>query len=146
LTPAQEDALLAAADLCCRSGATDFEVGYLNDDPADPGWFAYALFRGGRIMTEGHSSPVRAVEVLAARLLTGAKCAQCGLVITVADGVVLPAEVTWADGSSGDLRALAEAGVCRWTREGRRWAPEHGLATSQVDRGNGSYLRFCVAV
>jgi len=39
-----EDALIAAADLVGRTGATGFEIGYLHDDvPAEKaGWYAHA--------------------------------------------------------------------------------------------------------
>jgi hypothetical protein len=43
--PADEDRILAAADLVGRTGATTFEFGYLNDDVpvAAADWWASAM-------------------------------------------------------------------------------------------------------
>lgn len=59
-----EDALIAGVDLVGRTGATDFEVGYLHDDVpvAEAGWYAKAQYRGARLTAEDHPGPVEAVE------------------------------------------------------------------------------------
>lgn len=101
-----EDALVAGVDLVGRTGATDFEVGYLHDDVpvAEAGWYAKAQYRGARLTAEDHPGPVEAVEALARRLLKGALC-KCRRRVTLA-------------GSQGD------GSKCRWTRVGRRWTSE----------------------
>lgn len=103
-----EDALLAAVELVGRSGATDFEVGYLDDNvPADEArWWAKAQYRGARLQVENHRGPAEAAEALARRVLQGGQCTHCGGRIHL----------------GGAPRALRRHGrVCAWKREGRRW-------------------------
>lgn len=127
-----EDALVAAVDLVGRTGARNFEVGYLHDDVpmADAGWYAHAQYQGARITEEDHRGPVEAAEALARRLLSGAKCARCGRLVALTDhGAYFPGEVAHlADGTTWTREEAEAAGQCRWTRQGRRWAMgcEHG--------------------
>lgn len=104
-----QDALIAAADLVGRSGASHFEVGYLHDEvPFDEaGWYAHAQFKGVLIrFPEDEEStavrgPIEAAEGLARRLFAGAQCRRCGELIWLSDG----------------------EGGCRWRRMGDRWEP-----------------------
>jgi hypothetical protein len=97
-----EDIILACADLAARSGARDFEVGYLHEDAATPeeaGWFAQATWQGARIATKTeHPSPQGAALELAHRLLNGATC-RCGQPVTLTD----------------------DTPGCRWQLTGKRW-------------------------
>jgi hypothetical protein len=116
-----EDAVIAAADLAGRTGARAFEVGYLSDDPPHQ-WYAHARYQGARISTEDHPGPVEAVEALARKLLTGAKCTHCGgLVALSGSGAFAFRQPVMADGTSWTAEQARAAGQCRWTRKGRRW-------------------------
>ena len=97
-----DDVVVACADLVGRAGASGFEIGYLHDDVPieEAGWYAYAQYRGARIMVEDHRSPTGAALALAERLLRGAMC-RCHRLVTLSD--------------SGD--------GCRWRLAGRRWEP-----------------------
>lgn len=95
------DIVIACADLVVRSGATDFDIGYLNDDEHDPGWWAQATYRGAKIIKDGHGTPEAAALALATRLLSGATC-RCTRPVTLADGV---------------------KGACRWQLVGKTWQP-----------------------
>lgn len=99
-----EDALVAAVDLVGRSGATEFQIGYLHDGVpvAEAGWWAHARYRGARIVVEDFPDPVAAAEALARQLLTGAYCTHCG------GETVL----------SGDGTSPIQ---CRYRRVGKRW-------------------------
>lgn len=72
-------AVVAAADLAARSGAKDFEVGYLDDTDhcQDARWYANCTYRGARIGVDEQPSPWHAAEGLAQRLLDGAQCTNC---------------------------------------------------------------------
>lgn len=118
-----EDALVAAADLVGRTGATGFEVGYLDEDAtvAEARWYAHAQFQGARITVEEHPGPVEAAEALARRLMTGARC-RCGAVVALSSaGAAFFVNARMADGSSWPEADARAAGTCRWTREGARW-------------------------
>jgi hypothetical protein len=116
-----EDAVIAGADLVGRTGATHFQVGYLNDEPPH-NWYAQARYKGARISEDNHRGPVEAVEALARRLLTGAKCINCGKLITLSgSGAFAYESPVMADGSSWTAEEAAAAGQCRWTRMGKRW-------------------------
>lgn len=118
-----EDAVAAAADLVGRTGATGFEIGYLHDDvPVEQaGWYAHAQYRGGRITVQDQPGPTEAAEALARRLLTGAKC-RCGRLVSLSDhGAVAYKSTTMADGTKWTAKQAEKAGLCRWTRRGRRW-------------------------
>lgn len=99
-----QDALIAGADLVRRSGARQFEVGYLHDDvpTEEAGWYAHAQYKGHRVIVENKPGPIEAVEGLARRLLADATCRRCGNRISLSE--------------EGE-------GICRWTRLGKRWGP-----------------------
>lgn len=118
-----EDAIVAAVDLVGRTGAGEFEVGYLHDDAPveEAGWYASAIFRGAKIIEEDHRSPTEAAEALARRLLTGARC-RCGALVALSDhGAVAHEFALMADGSHWTAAEARRAGQCRWTRVGPRW-------------------------
>jgi hypothetical protein len=124
--PGDVDRLTAAIDLVGRAGARSFCVGYLHDDPANPGWYAHAQYKGARVTVEDFGNPVDAAEALAVRLLTGARCA-CGKLVALTDlGAVAYPGATLADGSVF-TEEQARAGQCRWRRQREKWLPSHAL-------------------
>lgn len=119
-------ALKAGVDLVRRTGARGFEVGYLHDDvPSEQaGWYAHAQYQGARILVENQPGPIEAVEALARRLLTGARCVRCGGLVALSDhgAVAYAPGAPMADGSTWDgRRAALRFGQCRWRRVGARW-------------------------
>lgn len=103
-----EDIAVAAVEVIGRSGAREFEVGYLDDDvPSEfARWWARAQYSGARIQVENHQGPDLAAEALARRILNGGQCTHCGARIHL----------------GGVPAALRRRGrVCSWKREGRRW-------------------------
>lgn len=117
------DAVLAAADLVSRSGATGFDVGFLHDDVpiSQAGWWATARYQGARICVEDQPGPVEAMEALALRILTGARC-RCGRLVALSDlGAVIGTGQVMADGKPWTPELAAAAGQCRWRRRGARW-------------------------
>jgi hypothetical protein len=124
-----DEALFAAVDLVARTGATNFEIGYLHEDvPApDAAWYAHAQYKGTRITEENHRGPVQAAEALARRLLTGARC-KCGKLVALSgDGAVAFRQAVMSDGTSWSLDEAVSAGQCRWRREGHHWVSACGL-------------------
>lgn len=118
-----QDAAIAAVDLIGRTGATQFQVGYLHDDVPveDAAWYAHAQYQGTRVIEENHRGPVEAAEALARRLMTGGRC-RCGALVALSDdGAVFYRGARMADGSSWSEADARAAGQCRWTREGARW-------------------------
>lgn len=115
------DVVIAAADLVGRTGATDFEIGYLNGDVpmAEAGWYAVAVFRGAKIIEEA-VRPAEAAEALAIRLLTGAKC-KCGRLVALHAGGAMAFNAAMADGTNWTVEEARAAGQCRWRRDGKRW-------------------------
>lgn len=103
-----EDALIAAVDLVGRTGASDFEAGYLdNDVPSHLArWWAKAQYRGTRVQVEDHTGPDQAAEALARRLLEGGLCTHCGARIHLG-------------GAPRSMRRRHR--VCAWKRVGARW-------------------------
>lgn len=102
MTP-HTDAVIAAADLADRAGASGLEIGFTGDPDGpmhEARWYAHAQYRGARIIVEEHTSPAAAATALAIRLLTGATC-RCGQAVTLTDA----------------------PNACRWTLEGKRWEP-----------------------
>lgn len=96
------DTIIACADLVGRSGAKDFQIGYLHDDVPveEAGWYAHASYKGARLMAQDHRSPTSAALALSERLLRGAAC-RCGQPVTLTD----------------------TAPGCRWRLMGQRWEP-----------------------
>lgn len=120
-----DDVVIACADLVGRTGARNFQIGYLHDDvPAEEAaWYAHAQLRGARITADDHPGPTEAAQALAERLLKGAKC-KCGkLVTTSPDGGFAFFKSHTVDGKRWDAEDAAKAGQCRWRRIGRRWMP-----------------------
>lgn len=94
-----DPAVRACVDLTGRAGASQLQIGYLDDNPANPRWYASAYYRGMRIVAEDHPTSKAAALGLAAKILNGGTC-RCRKPVTLADG----------DG-------------CRWTLVGSKWAP-----------------------
>jgi hypothetical protein len=94
-----DPAAAACVDLTGRAGASQLQIGHLDDDPADPRWYASAYYRGMRIMTEEHPTAAEAATDLAGRILNGGTC-RCRKPVTLTGG----------DG-------------CRWTLVGSKWVP-----------------------
>jgi len=117
--------VIACADLIGRSGARQFEIGYLDDDvPIDKArWYAHAMFRGTRITVADHAGPEQAAMALARRILTGAKCSCGRLVALREDGAVAFRKATMADGTRWTAEEAANAGQCLWRLIGDRWEP-----------------------
>lgn len=125
--PVDEDLLLATVDLVGRSGAKNFEIGWLNDpgEPAyekhGPQWWIKAQYKGARLITENHPGPNEACDAFGVQILTGAKC-KCGkLVALSASGAIAYDDVLMADGSTWTAERARKAGQCRWVRRGPRW-------------------------
>jgi hypothetical protein len=126
-----DDAVTAALDLVGRAGARELNFGYLHEDvPIDEaGWWATASYQGTKITVENHAGPVEALEGLARRLLTGAKCVTCGGLIALSDsGAIGYPGTIMADGTRWSKEDLEQARHCRWRRNGPRWEP--GCPTS----------------
>lgn len=119
-----QDALHASLDLVRRAGASEVEFGFLDEGvPVEEArWYAHAKYRGARVQVPEtivraaeprarsgggpyFRGPVEAVEALARRLLTGARCRRCGQEISLDDSIP----------------------GCRWTRNGKSWTPGCGL-------------------
>jgi len=117
------DAVKACADLVGRTGATSFECGFAREGvPSDQaGWYAAAMFKGGRITAEDKASPAEACDALAARLLSGAQCQHCGKLVTMSPAGAVARDATLVDGRKWTAAEQAEAGLCRWARDGARW-------------------------
>ncbi|MCK2214266.1 hypothetical protein MF672_010755 [Actinomadura sp. ATCC 31491] len=118
-----DDALKAAVDLVGRTGATGFEIGYLRDGVPveEAGWYAHAQYRGARITSEEHRGPIEAVEALARKLLTGAKCTHCKKLVALSDDGAIAYNGLLADGTRWTVEQARAAGQCRWRRIGPRW-------------------------
>lgn len=118
-----EDVVLAAVDLVSRTGAKGIQIGYLHDDVPveEASWYATAQYKGTRITCEDQPHPVMAAEGLARRLLTGAKCAHCGALVTLDEAGAYAKDATLLDGTPWLVEQQQAAGLCRWWRDGRVW-------------------------
>lgn len=125
-----DDAIVAGAELVGRSGGRELEIGYLHDGVpvAEAGWYAKVTYRGDRIVVEDHPGPVEAMDALARRILTGARCTHCRGLVALSDAgaVAFVSDVHGADGRflDGTTWTAAEAtaaGQCRWRRMGPHW-------------------------
>ncbi len=122
LSPGDRDRVIACADLVGRSGAREFQIGFLNDSPPHA-WYAHAMFRGARLQVENQDGPAQAAMALAVKILTGAKC-RCGrLVALKPGGAVAFRKPNMADGTQWSAAEAAKAGQCRWRLVGDRWEP-----------------------
>lgn len=119
----QEDAMVATVELVGRTGATNFECGYLHDDvPADQAaWYAHVQYRGARITVENQTGPIQALDALAKRLLTGARCQHCGGLVALSPFGAVAFDGHLADGTKWTMREAAQTTQCLWRRVGRRW-------------------------
>lgn len=101
------DLVIAAADLVGRTGATQFQIGFMHEDvPADEaGWYASAWYQGARVTVGEQRSPMDAADGLARRLLRGARCG-CGRKVA--------------------LHGIGKPSECRWRREGPVWVSACG--------------------
>lgn len=121
---AGEEAVKACADLVGRTGAKSFECGYLREGVpvAEAGWYATAMFKGMKVITEDKASPAEACDALAVKLLSGAQCQHCkGLVSLTVGGAFAFRKATLVTGERWDAEDAAKAPQCRWTRTGARW-------------------------
>jgi hypothetical protein len=125
LDPSQLPAVIACVDLVGRSGARNFEIGYLHDNvPVDQAaWYAHAQYRGGRITAQDHTGPEQAATALAMRLLTGAKC-RCGKLATLIPGEAFAFTAAHtSDGAEWNADQAAAAGQCHWRLIDATWQP-----------------------
>ncbi len=128
--------VIAAVDLVERTGAKQFEIGFLHEDVPveEAGWYAHAQYKGTRITAENQPGPAEAAEALAVRLLTGAKCKGCGkLVALTREGATAFHNPVMSDGSRFTFEEAVRVGQCRWRREGERWVSGCGLRGRPVD-------------
>ncbi|MGC5009768.1 hypothetical protein ACLQ2R_03280 [Streptosporangium sp. DT93] len=118
-----KEALLAGVDLIGRTGARQFEVGYLHEGvpSEEAGWYAQARWSGTRLIAENHTDPVEAVEALAARVLTGGQCQHCRGVTSLTEERPDPRGRYMADGTVWTTKEQQAAPLCQWTRQGPRW-------------------------
>lgn len=116
-----EDAMDAAVNLIGRTGATEINIGYHSDDVpvGQPNWYAKATLGGTEIVEDMYPGPAEATEALARRLMDGGKCTNCGRLISLSSKYYKTAPGTFTDGSP--VEQAAAAGICRWTRNGKRW-------------------------
>lgn len=117
------DAIVACADLVGRSGATQFQIGYLHDGVPveEAGWYAHAQLRGARITVENHSSPDEAADALSRRILTGGQCQHCRGLVALSDDGAMAFNSTLANGERWTIEQQRQAGQRRWRRLGDRW-------------------------
>jgi len=111
-----DDVVVACAELVSRTGATDFEIGYLHEEVPieDAAWYAHAQYCGARLTVENHRSPTGAALALAERILRGATC-KCRQPVTLSD----------------------EQPGCRWKLMGRRWEPGCTAPPIRIDGPRG---------
>lgn len=125
------DALIACVDLVGRTGAKDFQIGYLHDDVpvAEAAWYAHAQYQGARITAQDHPSPALAAEALARRLLDGGRCTHCnGLIALSSAGAMFYPGRQMTDGS----RWTDAKHTCRWRRVGQAWVRGCAEGVSQT--------------
>lgn len=104
-----EDAILAVAELCPRSGATSFEIGYLDDDPPHR-WYASAFYKGARITAEDPYDPSIVADGLAVQILDGGMCTHCGRTVRISP-----------------TTPMRTRKGCMWARVGARWVRGCGV-------------------
>jgi hypothetical protein len=132
-SPFDDDAFHAAVDLIGRSGAREFEIGYLHDDvPVEQAaWWAHAQYRGARIVVENHARPEAAAEALAVKVLSGGMCTHCRGLIALSDAgaVAYPGHLT--DGSEMTEERARAMPQCRYRRVAAKWV--RGCTDSHPD-------------
>lgn len=113
----RRDCVVAIADLCSRTGARNFVIGYLRDPDEPefaskgPGWYCQVTIRASRIICDEMPMPEHAADGLAHRILDGGTCTHCGETTTSAD---TPTGVYLRWGASRKAR-------CKWWRDGPVW-------------------------
>jgi len=116
LPQADAQALAAVARLAGRSGAREFQ--FSCQDPLAPferrGWWATALYRGVKLIADGHASPGAACDALARQILDQGNCQGCGKVSFVADPQGYRV-------SEQTHQRVQREGICRWSRVAGRW-------------------------
>lgn len=87
-TVLNDDRLVAAVSLVGRTGASDFEIGYLRDDVPihEAEWWAKANYQGTRVYVQNRAGPVQAAEALARKVANGGLCTGCAKIIKVGRG------------------------------------------------------------
>jgi hypothetical protein len=108
--PEPTAAVVAVADLVGRSGGRRFEIGYLDDDPDRPDWWATVTYDGAKLTAERHATPSAAADALARLILEGGRCTHCGHTVTLRR----------ANAGRAPRRTNAPR-QCRWRRIGDRW-------------------------
>jgi hypothetical protein len=116
------DEVLACVDLVGRAGARGFAMGYLRDNPKNPGWWAHAQYRGRRIAVENHATPNCAARALAERLLIGGQC-RCGKLVALSKEGARAFDSTLVTGERWTPEQARKAGQCLWRLDGQRWEP-----------------------
>jgi hypothetical protein len=120
--PTRTDQVLACAHLVGRAGARSFEIGYLDDDPTNPRWWATAQYQGTRLTADDHTTPEAAADALARRILDGAKC-RCGRLVATSPFGARAYPSTLITGERWTPDMAQKAGQCLWRRNGPRWEP-----------------------
>lgn len=92
---------MAAVELIGRTGAAEFQFGWLHDNVpfAEAGWYAKARWGGQMVTAEDHVGPVEATDALASKLVEGGMCTHCFKPMTLVDDD--PAKCRWALEQSG---------------------------------------------
>ena len=109
-------AIVAAVGVVGRSGAAQFEIGWL-DDSYPHRWWASAKYQGRRITGEHPSKPDIAVDRLVHKMLHGGLCVHCGDRINLT-----PTKGRWADGN------------CEWHRVDAIWQPGCGVEVDKLGK------------
>lgn len=136
-----EDEIRAAVDLVRRTGARGLDLGYLDGIlPGRVHWYAHAQYAGTRITVENHRGPVEALEALARRMLTGARCTHCGGLIALTEHGAIAYPGAMLDGTTWTEEQLRAAPQCHYHRVGARWvrgceAPRHPTPKRRRKRG-----------
>jgi hypothetical protein len=68
--------MTALVGLLGRSGATETEIGYLEDE-APERWWARARYQGRQVITEDHAGPSFALFDLATQVVHRGRCRRC---------------------------------------------------------------------
>jgi hypothetical protein len=116
--------ILASADVARRCGATSYELGFIETQPAPfvPNWYGTATFAIGQVSVSPLQYPWEAADRLARAILEGGHCLVCERRITT--------HTPTLEGAGTDPR------YCRWTRVLDRWVPDsHELGPGATPSG-----------
>jgi hypothetical protein len=103
VSPNDLDAVIAAVDVVGRSGGKHFEIGYLDDEEPHR-WYATATYQGAKAIGEHPTSPDKAADLFAYKVLHGGQCTHCRRTINVHPS-----------------RRHRPPGQCVWRRRGDSW-------------------------